>query len=120
MADAVDPDNICKITEEVAYWRKANQIHRWFVENVQQGEDDCREYLVDTEDLKKLLATVKKVLANRSKADDLLPPQLGFFYGSLEKDEYYFNALEYTRKMLEKTLKKPLVGNQSYYYRASW
>ena len=24
-----------------AYWRKANQIHAWFVDNVQQGNDDC-------------------------------------------------------------------------------
>ena len=23
-----------------AYWRKANQIHKWFVENVQCGEDN--------------------------------------------------------------------------------
>lgn len=29
------------IMEEVGYWRKANQIHNFFVENVQDGEDDC-------------------------------------------------------------------------------
>ena len=27
----------------VGYWRKANHIHRWFVENVQGGEDECQE-----------------------------------------------------------------------------
>ena len=30
-----------RITENVAYWRKANHIHNWFVENVQDGIDDC-------------------------------------------------------------------------------
>ena len=30
-----------RIIEQVGYWRKANQIHNWFVENVQDGEDDC-------------------------------------------------------------------------------
>lgn len=29
------------IKEEVGYWRKANAIHDWFVENVQDGIDDC-------------------------------------------------------------------------------
>ena len=30
-----------KLLTEAAYWRKANQIHNWFVENIQDGEDDC-------------------------------------------------------------------------------
>ena len=29
------------IAEQVGYWRKANAIHQWFVDNVQDGEDDC-------------------------------------------------------------------------------
>lgn len=37
------------IHESVGYWRKANQIHGWFVDNVQDGEDDCGMYEV-TED----------------------------------------------------------------------
>jgi len=40
-----------------AYWRKANQIHNWFVDNVQGGDDDCREYGVSIEHLKELLST---------------------------------------------------------------
>lgn len=30
-----------ELYDNVAYWRKANAIHKWFVENVQDGEDDC-------------------------------------------------------------------------------
>lgn len=32
--------------EPVGYWRKANQIHNWFVQNVQGGVDECDEYEV--------------------------------------------------------------------------
>ena len=46
---------------EVGYWRKANHIHKWFVNNVQDGKDDCGEYYVSEEDLKKLLELCKKV-----------------------------------------------------------
>ena len=51
-----------RIMEQVGYWRKANQIHNWFVENIQDGIDDCcyhRE--VTEEDLEKLLSICKKV-----------------------------------------------------------
>lgn len=43
------------ICEEVGYWRKANAIHKWFVDNVQDGEDDCGSYEVDREQLERLL-----------------------------------------------------------------
>lgn len=44
------------LMENVAYWRKANQIHNWFVENVQDGVDDCGAYEVTKEQLEALLA----------------------------------------------------------------
>lgn len=54
-----------RITEEIGYWRKANQIHNWFVENIQNGEDDCDYHReVTEEDLKELLDVCNKVLAS--------------------------------------------------------
>jgi hypothetical protein len=53
--------NRVEISETVAYWRKANQIHKWFVDNVQSGEDDCGEYDVsrrEIQDLTNLLYTI--------------------------------------------------------------
>ena len=41
--------------KELMYWRKANQIHNWFVQNVQDGKDDCGLYEVSKEKLKELL-----------------------------------------------------------------
>lgn len=52
-----------RIKEEVGYWRKANHIHNWFVENIQNGEDDCEYHgEVTEEDLRELLSVCKKVL----------------------------------------------------------
>jgi hypothetical protein len=38
----IDPANVAYIVQEAGYWRKANAIHRWFVDNVQDGNDDCK------------------------------------------------------------------------------
>lgn len=54
-------NRISYICEEVCYWRKANQIHNWFVQNVQDGEDNCQDYYVSIEQLQELLDTCKKV-----------------------------------------------------------
>jgi len=51
-----------EVSVTVAYWRKANQIHRWFVENCQGGNDDCGEYYVSREQLVGLVALCKQVL----------------------------------------------------------
>ena len=47
--------------DNVGYWRKANQIHAWFVENVQNGCDDCKAYEVSEEQLEELLDICKRV-----------------------------------------------------------
>ena len=52
-----------RIMEEVGYWRKANEIHNWFVENVQDGEDDCCYHNeVTKETLEELLDICQTVL----------------------------------------------------------
>ena len=53
-----------QITYEVCYWRKANAIHKWFVDNVQEGEDDCGNYEVSKDQLKELLDIINQVLAD--------------------------------------------------------
>src|SRR5512138_2774674 len=58
----IDVSKICYIETEEIYWRKANQIHKWFVHNVQEGKDDCGTYYVSEEQLQKLLDTINQVL----------------------------------------------------------
>lgn len=107
------------ITEEGIYWRKANQIHRWFVHNVQGGEDDCRRYPINREQLEELLRLVKSVLENPNKKEDILPTKGGFFFGSEEYDDYYFEDLKHTREGLERLLKN-WDDSYDYYYASSW
>ncbi len=58
------------IMTEVGYWRKANQIHNWFVENIQNGEDDCSYHReVTKEDLEELLDVCHEVLCNCELVD---------------------------------------------------
>lgn len=52
------------IMDEVGYWRKANQIHAWFVDHVQDGEDDCNyHHEVTKEILEELRDTCIEVLS---------------------------------------------------------
>ena len=117
--DGIDLANVTHIEEEVGYWRKANQIHRWFVENVQNGVDDCGEYSVGKSQLEKLLNECREVLNDHSKAEDLLPSAAGFFFGNTDYDEYYYDDLERTIVMLDKILGETN-PNQDIYYSSSW
>lgn len=49
------------IHQNLASWRKANQIHAWFVDNVQDGVDDCGSYIVSENILEELLSVCKQV-----------------------------------------------------------
>jgi len=76
----INPKRISYIEEEVMYWRKANQIHNWFVPNVQDGEDDCKEYYVTIESILDLYDTVVECLNGGVEvALDKLPPQVVSF-----------------------------------------
>lgn len=57
---------------ELGYWRKANQIHHWFVENVQNGIDECQASFVSKEQLHSLLDTCKFVKASCNLAPDTI------------------------------------------------
>ena len=67
--DDIKPERVSEITEQVAYWRKANAIHKWFVDNVQKGNDDCGTYYVDRDQLKELVNVCKQVLGTVETVD---------------------------------------------------
>ena len=111
--------NVFYIKKEVAYWRKANAIHKWFVDNIQDGNDDCNEYIVPKSLLtQRLYTVVRDVLKNREMAETILPTTGGFFFGSTNYDYYYFNDLEYTKSVLEKIMQDK--DCLYYYYQSSW
>ncbi len=103
---------------KIGYWRKANQIHQWFVDHCQNGEDDCRETYFPREKVEELRDTCRKVLADHSLAEELLPSQEGFFFGSTEYDTYYFEDLERTVKILDNALS--MSEEWEFSYQSSW
>jgi len=104
---------------QVGYWRKANQIHSWFVKHVQGGVDDCEEYRVTRDQLQLLLDNCKLVLMHKEEAKTLLPTQEGFFFGSYEYDEYYWHDIQDTIDQLEKVLTE-YPETWDFKYQSSW
>lgn len=136
---------------EVGYWRKANAIHKWFVDNVQNEVDDCGRYEVSKEQLEELLdiciqvrdgsKLVKGLIQNGSKykngdwfpcmeegeyienpeiAENLLPTQDGFFFGSTNYDEYYLNDIIDTIDILTNVLENTDFDREMIVYSSSW
>ena len=116
---ALGEARVKEVTAELMYWRKANAIHKWFVDNVQDGVDECQETWVEREKLEELLAVIEEVLADKKKAGELLPPSAGFFFGSTEIDDWYWQDLKETQTGLRDLLSKDLKG-WDIYYRSSW
>ena len=113
----INPKNVTTVVEEVGYWRKANQIHRWFVEHVQDGVDNCGEYFVPISKLETLLELCEKVKADNSLAETLLPSASGFFFGGEDYDEWYYKDIDLTIEVLKEALADK---DSSYYYSSSW
>ena len=122
----IDPLKIMFITEELANWSKANQIHKWFVENCQKGNDDCREYQVLVSELMKLLTLCEMIKSDNKLAKQLLPTQDGFFFGDINYGEFYFKNIDYTIEVLEsihiqnEKEVKAKYYNSEYYYQSIW
>jgi hypothetical protein len=109
-----------EVTFRVGYWRKANAIHKWFVDKCQEGVDECQETWLSREQLQELVDTCKTVLADKSKAEELLPSTNGFFFGGTDYDEFYFGDLEYTVERIEKILADKALEKCDFYYQSSW
>ena len=118
----IKKNRVSYVIEEVGYWRKANHIHKWFVDNCQNGEDDCREAYVDAEQLKELKSICQKVKdyldtcekeenkdyseyfvfkVDKSVLEENLPTQAGFFFGGTDYDRWYYESLEDTIKIID-------------------
>lgn len=136
-------DNVYLATNlEIGYWRKANAIHKWFVENVQGGEDDCGYYTVTKAQISELRDLCKRVVDSLKnnpthmvqdengdynieefmyigEAKELLPTHDGFFFGRTYYDEYYLESLRHTIRVCDEALYQ--VGNEwAFIYHSSW
>jgi hypothetical protein len=111
------PERISYIVEEVASWQKADAIHYWFVRNVQDGCDDCKEYRVTRSKLIELQATLKQVKSDHARAPILLPTGNEYFTGY---DTWYFDQIDHSIDIIADLLREPLEDDMDFSYRASW
>lgn len=115
-----DPNSSLSVNVPVGYWRKASQIHGWMVDHVQNGQDDCGRYYVPSGSLTRLLDLCRQVSKDHKSANALLPVREGFFFGSYEYDEYYFEQIEDTITILSKVVGDAKYINAEFYYYSSW
>ena len=139
------------ITYKVGYWRKANQVHNWFVENVQGGEDECNPYVVTKEQLQELLDICTRLknelvliparvctgivyegdefvkqyedgstIGNPELAEELLPSCDGFFFGTTDYDQWYYEDIVKTVDILTKVINETDWENEVVFYESSW
>ena len=106
----------------VGYWRKANAIHNFFVQEVGEAVDDCREMYVHRDVLVELRSRCSDVL----KADNMeemaqevgLETVSGFFFGDTEYGDWYKEDLKLTVEICDFVLALP--EEYSLHYQASW
>ena len=121
---SITPSKIMEIKEEVCYWRKANQIHNWFVVNCYYNHNESSSSIYISKGmLRKLLSACLKTLVAYDRKDwntvkELLPTQSGFFFGGTDYNEWYRDDIEHTIRMLEPVIDNP--SYESFSYVASW
>ena len=110
-----------KDVAQVAYWRKDNAIHGWFVENYANGVDDCKPIEVDRIGLITLRDICLRISEanNTELAMELLPPVSGFFFGSNQIDDWYLDGVIETAKKLTGIINETS-EDQMFEYQASW
>ena len=82
-------DRISSVEEETMVWRKANHIHAWFVDNVQDGKDDRRKYCVSYEKLQALHDLCNQVIAASKLVDGMV------YAGTVYDDDHPHGDVRY-------------------------
>ena len=134
---------------QVGYWRIANVIYNWFVDNVPGGVADGRRRYVARSKIQELADLCDKILEGidfgepsvedagfpwalttypnltfsdeaRDLINDKLPPQDGPLFGGSGVDEWYALSIKETAEILHKILDNPKLLTFDFYYRFSW
>ena len=108
-----------EITEAIgnkydAYFRKVNFLYGYFADSL---VDEVA--WVTREDVEDIIDRCERVKKDHSLADELLPTQGGFFFGSTQYDDWYFTDIEDVLKQFKHLLKMMDKG-WNYYIVMSW
>lgn len=90
-------------SNELGYFRKVNFLVKFFEE---KGFDTPNQtpLVIHKKDAEDLLSRCNEVLADHSKADTTLPTMEGFFFGSTDYDDWYFEDVKEVRDFVQDTL----------------
>ena len=124
-ADAVDCFDMGKFEKtEAAYFRKVNFLLPFF-----GYEENCSDIEIDkyqVEDLVNACHTILDTLETSGKqaatevANEMLPTEGGFFFGSTEYDEWYFKDVEYVLNKFTTILDNTDWDNETLYMHCWW
>ena len=104
------------LTSTVYWLRKVNCLQGYFEEKYQT--QNCIEHGFYEDDIKELKSITDKILQNKEDHDYIesnLPPTQGFFYGSDQIDEWYFEDVKQINEIMGKILKTPNVEKTLYW-----
>lgn len=110
--------------------RKANHVHGWIVENVQYGFDDKDVYKFKPHLIEMLIEKCDVIVKRCNVVDDkidkvelcesILPVTEGFFFGSYDYDQLYYDLTVKTASILKKIMEETDFDNEEVFYQASW
>lgn len=115
--------------DEFIYWRKMNAIHAWMVREVMDNNDENAGELHQVS-IQKLLTFYEQLVETRlTRNPKFFPPTEGFFFGSAEVDEYYYEEILDTIEKLQKeiiSIRQYIEDGEldlypfTYWYESSW
>lgn len=108
--------------DELVYWRKCNQVHKYFCDVGEEIEAKVL-YRIYREDLLRLLENIDIILKGEKSdkklmAKILLPTSSGPFFGNTSYDEWYYDDLKLTKEALTDLLNKN--NSNTFLYYANW
>lgn len=108
--------------KELIYWRKANQIRKWFVDHLEDfnQDDNGGEYVISKETIIQLIDDIVEVQKYPNKAQEIMPTSNGFFFGSQDYDSYYFDTLQSTLNDLFSILNNVDFQTEDVIYTECW
>lgn len=101
------------------YFRKYNWLYGWVRRKLKLHElENCEHYKLTRSMINDLIDDITKVLSDHSLAEKLLPTEDGFFFGSTEYDDWYFDDLRDAKTQLTQLLAKMSNGEPADFW--SW
>lgn len=88
----------------LAQFRKENWLNAAIESIVGHEVENCVDVTITRAQIEEVLKRINMVLKDHDLAPALLPTQSGFFFGGTDYDEWYFDGLKRTRRILANIL----------------